>query len=192
MIPEISVTWFRLSRVGTATSFMFGVSSIGSAIGQNLPTVIVQEHAFEKKQLTYLAITQASIVSFAWLVSVCFFSPRPKRPPSAVALAPRFKIGAGLCRLLRSGPFMLLMLSQFLVNAGSVASYNLLELFVAIYDYPSPTRFASIVNAISLVIGFFGNLGIGLLIDWKKQFKGILFLCSLATALVLGLFTWTG
>ena len=41
MIPRVSVAWFHLSRVVTATSFMFGICAFGMALGQVLPPAFV-------------------------------------------------------------------------------------------------------------------------------------------------------
>ena len=193
MIPRVSVAWFRLERVVTATSFMFGMSAFGLALGQILPPALVQESpSFSKDQVTYLAIVQASLFSFAWLVALFLFRAKPGSPPSAVAETPRFDLCTSLCVLLRSGPFLLLLASQFLVSAGSVATYTLLEPMLAIFEYPSPARFASLINAASCVIGFFATLGVGVLVDRTKHFKLPLFLSSLLTAVDLGVFAWFG
>ncbi|XP_049807266.1 feline leukemia virus subgroup C receptor-related protein 2-like [Schistocerca nitens] len=190
----VAFVWFGAKEVSTACALGVFGNQLGVSISFLVNPLVVRDHESVEDigwDLKVAAYAFAGGCTLVFLLALAFFQDKPKTPPSA-AVAAREEVPAGeegpdlstmavVRRLMRSVPFLLVVLSFSLVLLAFNAIATLLNPLILKY-FPGGEAFAGRVGLLFVVSGTVGGVISGYILDKTHKFK------ETAVAMVVAIF----
>ncbi|XP_015786107.1 uncharacterized MFS-type transporter C09D4.1 [Tetranychus urticae] len=188
--PRIAAVWFGEREVSTATSIGVFGNQLGICVGFFLPPLIVHSSNIDEisKQLAYVFYGTAVFTGLLFIAIVLFFEDKPKKSPSNSAARANF---------LQEDLYFLQSLKALITDLNMVKltlSYGInVGIFYAISTileqmissaFPGHESDAGNIGAIITVVGTFGSMISGFILDKTHRYK--------ETILALYLFSFIG
>ncbi|XP_028996861.1 feline leukemia virus subgroup C receptor-related protein 2 isoform X3 [Betta splendens] len=179
-IPSyLASVWFGEEEVSTACSIGVLGNQLGIAIGFLVPPILVpdgddmDELAHRIRIMFYIT---AGVATVLFILVILFFQERPELPPTQAQATARsippedYSYVASIRRLLRNGPFILLIVTYGL-NVGCFYAVSTLLNRMILEHYPGEEVNAGKIGLTIVVAGMVGSLICGLWLDWTKTYK---------------------
>ncbi|XP_028996860.1 feline leukemia virus subgroup C receptor-related protein 2 isoform X2 [Betta splendens] len=179
MPSRIASVWFGSREVSSACSIGVFGNQLGIAIGFLVPPILVpdgddmDELAHRIRIMFYIT---AGVATVLFILVILFFQERPELPPTQAQATARsippedYSYVASIRRLLRNGPFILLIVTYGL-NVGCFYAVSTLLNRMILEHYPGEEVNAGKIGLTIVVAGMVGSLICGLWLDWTKTYK---------------------
>ncbi|KAK8784884.1 hypothetical protein V5799_008750 [Amblyomma americanum] len=189
---RLASAWFKYEEISTATSAgMLGVH-VGIALGFFVPPQAINREDIGGS-LRALCIGVAAVSCAAFLLTIAFFSEKPKHPPSFSEMLNRYaktkaSFREGMQTLMSDRDFILLLLS-YGINTGGFYSISTLLNPVIITYFPSEESFAGILGLSMVFSGLLGSWVGGVIVDKTNMFKEVTLAAYIFSTIALFLHT---
>ncbi|CAJ0927802.1 unnamed protein product, partial [Mesorhabditis belari] len=195
--PRLAAVWFGADEVSTACAAGVFGNQLGIAIGFVLPPMIVQNGTSEEvaEDLMSLFLYSAVLNTIIFTLIICFFSARPKMPPSyAQITALEQSIDSNFMgtmkKLLTNKEFLLLFLTYGMNTGVFYAVSTILAEMIEVV-YPGESEASGRIGLAMVLAGMFGSVVGGVCLDKFKKFKLITFVVYFFSFLGMVFFTFT-
>ncbi|WKX91227.1 hypothetical protein Q1695_009786 [Nippostrongylus brasiliensis] len=196
--PRLAAVWFGSNEVSTACAAGVFGNQLGIAIGFLVPPLLVKNGTREEvaSDLTGMFLYSAVLNSAILLLIVCFFSARPRSPPSMAQIASQEEKALGsnfwqsLVQLMTSRDFVLLFIT-YGINTGVFYAVSTLLAQMVLPFYPTESVAIGQIGVVMVVAGMIGSVVGGILLDKFKKFKLTTIMAYLFAFLGMVLFTFT-
>ncbi|VDL77907.1 unnamed protein product [Nippostrongylus brasiliensis] len=196
--PRLAAVWFGSNEVSTACAAGVFGNQLGIAIGFLVPPLLVKNGTREEvaSDLTGMFLYSAVLNSAILLLIVCFFSARPRSPPSMAQIASQEEKALGsnfwqsLVQLMTSKDFVLLFIT-YGINTGVFYAVSTLLAQMVLPFYPTESVAIGQIGVVMVVAGMIGSVVGGILLDKFKKFKLTTIMAYLFAFLGMVLFTFT-
>jgi MFS family permease len=190
---KVAGIWFKPERVRTkqrtmATTIASMSNPLGVGLGFVIPPIIVtSDHS--KTQVGNLMLIQAIISSVIFVLTLLFFTSKPKTAPSVSATQEREKFIPAIKALAKNKSFLKLFVSFSMGLAALSSLATLISIISEPYNFSSSDT--SLLGALLVVLGFVGSAIFGVMLTITKKYKFVSLIINIGTLGGLGLFIAT-
>ncbi|CAB3408684.1 unnamed protein product [Caenorhabditis bovis] len=176
--PKLAAVWFGPDEVSRACAAGVFGNQVGIAVGFVLPPMIVGNGTVKEvtRDLNTLFLGSAVLNTAILALVICFFSARPKTPPSLAQLAALEEktldnnFWSTLRDLMTSRDFVLLFIT-YGINTGVFYAISTLLSQMVLSVYPTETVAVGQVGLLIVIAGTVGSVVGGVFLDKFKKFK---------------------
>ncbi|XP_063241352.1 uncharacterized MFS-type transporter C09D4.1-like isoform X3 [Bacillus rossius redtenbacheri] len=195
--PRMAAVWFGPEQVATACSIGVFGNQLGISLGFLLIPLAVGTHrladggldaAAVGRDLSRMFYTVAGVTSCAFVVALLFFRSEPPLPPSVAQArqrggGPGADFGGSLRRLLANSSYRLHLLA-YGINVGMYNTLCTVLGQLVVNSFQNEEVFAGRVGLIIVLVGTFGSMAFGYILDKTHKYK--------ETSLAIYVFTLLG
>ncbi|PAV67718.1 hypothetical protein WR25_04230 [Diploscapter pachys] len=196
--PRLAAVWFGPDEVSTACAAGVFGNQLGIAVGFVTPPLLVHNGTKEDvaRDLNVLFLASAVLNTVVLTFILCFFSSKPKVPPSLAQLTQQQEAAfdsnfwGTLKKLMTSKDFLLLFIT-YGINTGVFYAVSTLLAQIVLEFYPNEGETVGQIGLVIVVAGMAGSVVGGYCLDRFKKFKLITLIVYLCSFLAMLAFTLT-
>ncbi|XP_063981226.1 heme transporter FLVCR2-like isoform X2 [Diachasmimorpha longicaudata] len=177
---RLGALWFPLRQISTATSLAVFGAQLGSASGFFFTPLFIRNHDNVEnigEDLLRLFRIMAGLSTLAFLLVIILFKDEPKYPPSEARLIQKNKrdaaemaLKAPLKRLMKNQSYIILC-NSYGLGIGVLNALSTMLNQIVLAHFEDGQEFAGRLGLSIIVMGMFGSIAFGVILDKTSKFK---------------------